>query len=176
MIANVDATVEKAVAEKYGVTGYPTIKFFAADGTVQEYNSGRTEQDFIDFINQKTGTQRVAGGLLNTQAGRIPELDELAQQFAKATSQDEKKSISDKGVQLAGTLTNSSAKHYSRFFEKSLATPEYPTTEAARLAKIIHNKSVNRAKLDEFSIRHNIISVFVEGLVIPDIAPGKDEL
>ncbi|KAG0006920.1 hypothetical protein BGZ65_001760 [Modicella reniformis] len=178
VIANVDATVEKTIAEKYGVTGYPTIKFFAADGTVEDYNSGRSEQDFIDFINKKTGTQRVAGGLLNTEAGRIPELDELAQKFSKATSQDEKKSLSDEGIELATTLTNSTnAKYYKRFFEKSLATPEYPATEAARLAKIIKNKSVNRARLDEFSIRHNIISVFAEAFASPNAAaPGKDEL
>ncbi|KAF9364385.1 hypothetical protein BGX34_001699 [Mortierella sp. NVP85] len=178
VIANVDATVEKTVAERYGVTGYPTIKFFTADGKVEDYNSGRSEEDFVDFINKKAGTQRAVGGLLNAEAGRIPELDELAQKFAKATTQDEKKSISDKGIELAGSLTgsNTSAKFYSRFFEKSLATPDYPTTEAARLAKIIKGKSVNRARLDEFSIRHNIISVFAEGLITPDATPGKDEL
>ncbi|KAG0000484.1 Protein disulfide-isomerase-like 2-2 [Entomortierella chlamydospora] len=174
LIANVDATVEKTVADKYGVTGYPTIKFFNPDGTVEDYTSGRSEQDFIDFINKKTGTQRVAGGLLNSEAGRIPELDELAEKFAKASSESEKKTISAKAIELAGTLTNSSAKYYTRFFEKSLATPSFPTTEAARLAKIIQNKSVNRARLDEFSIRHNIIAVFASASTA---APGgKDEL
>ncbi|KAG0241554.1 thioredoxin-domain-containing protein [Mortierella sp. GBAus27b] len=176
VIAKVDATVETAVAEKYGVSGYPTIKFFAADGSVEDYNKGRTEQDFIDYINEKTGTKRIIGGLLNEHAGRIPELDELAQQFAKASTQDEKKSISSKGAALAGTLTtsNSSAKHYSRFFEKSLEKPDYPTTESARLAKMIQGKTVNRAKLDDFTIRFNIISVFADGLVVP--GKGKDEL
>lgn len=160
------------------MTGYPTIKFFTADGKVEDYNSGRSEEDFVDFINKNAGTQRAVGGLLSAEAGRIPELDELAQKFAKATTQDEKKSISDKGIELAGTLTgsNSSAKFYSRFFEKSVATPDYPTTEAARLAKIIKGKSVNRARLDEFSIRHNIISVFADGLTTPNATPGKDEL
>ncbi|KAF9361852.1 hypothetical protein BGX26_011076 [Mortierella sp. AD094] len=175
LIANVDATVEKTVADKYGVTGYPTIKFFNADGTVEDYTGARSEQDFIDFINKKTGTQRVAGGLLSPEAGRIAELDELAEKFAKASSESEKKTISAKAIELAGTLaSNSSAKYYTRFFEKSLATPNYPTIEAARLAKIIKNKSVNRARLDEFSIRHNIITVFASA---PAVAPGgKDEL
>ncbi|KAG0062122.1 hypothetical protein BGZ89_010917 [Linnemannia elongata] len=171
-IANLDATVETATAEKYGVKGYPTIKFFAADGTVEDYNGGRSEQDFIDFINKKAGTQRVAGGSLSAEAGRIAELDTLAEKFSKASSKDEKKAISDEAIALAASLTstNSSAKYYSRFFEKALATPAYPATEAARLAKIIKNKSVNRARLDEFSIRHNIISAFSS-------APAaKDEL
>ncbi|KAG0377646.1 hypothetical protein BGX24_005715 [Mortierella sp. AD032] len=172
-IANLDATVETASAEKYGVKGYPTIKFFAADGTVEDYNGGRSEQDFIDFINQKAGTQRVAGGSLSPEAGRIAELDTLAEKFSKTSSKDEKKAISDEAIALAASLTNtnSSAKYYSRFFEKALATPTYPVTEAARLAKIIKNKSVNKARLDEFAIRHNIISVFSAS------APAaKDEL
>ncbi|KAG0260649.1 hypothetical protein BG011_001712 [Mortierella polycephala] len=175
VIANLDATEEKIAAEKYGVTGYPTIKFFAADGSVEDYRGGRSEQDFIDFINQKTGTQRVAGGLLSAEAGRIPELDELVQKFVQASNKDEKKTISDKALELAATLTtNSSAKYYSRFFEKTLATPTYPATEAARLAKIIKNKSVSRVRLDEFSIRHNILSVFNNAVAA---APaGKDEL
>ncbi|KAF9933945.1 hypothetical protein FBU30_003889 [Linnemannia zychae] len=172
-IANLDATVEKITADKYDVKGYPTIKFFAADGTVEDYNGGRSEQDFIDFINQKTGTQRVAGGMLSPEAGRIAELDILAEKFSKAASKDQKKAISDEAIALADSLasTNSSAKYYSRFFEKSLATPAFPTTEAARLAKIIKDKSVNRARLDDFSIRHNIISVFSSAP-----AGTKDEL
>ncbi|KAI8596273.1 thioredoxin-like protein [Dissophora ornata] len=171
IIANVDATVDKAVAEKYGVTGYPTIKFFAADGTVEDYNGGRSEQDFLDFINKKTGTERIVGGSLSPLAGRIAELDELAEKFAKTNSDSDKKSISTKAIELAATLTQASAKYYARFFEKALATPTYAATEAARLAKIIKNKSVNRARLDEFSIRLNIISVF------NTVAPStKDEL
>ncbi|KAF9911228.1 hypothetical protein EC991_004452 [Linnemannia zychae] len=172
-IANLDATVETATADKYGVKGYPTIKFFAADGTVEDYNGGRSEQDFIDFINQKAGTQRVAGGSLSAEAGRIAELDVLAEKFSKASTQNEKKAISDEAIALAASLTNtnSSAKYYTRFFEKVLATPAYPATEAARLAKIIKNKSVNKSRLDEFAIRHNIISVFSA------VAPAaKDEL
>ncbi|KAI7831281.1 protein disulfide-isomerase [Gamsiella multidivaricata] len=171
LIANVDATVEKKVADKYGVTGYPTIKFFTADGKVEDYNGGRSEQDFLDFINAKAGTQRVVGGGLHPDAGRIAELDLLAQQFVKSQDKDEKKSISEKAIEAASKLTHASAKYYGRFFEKALSTENYAATEAARLAKIIKNKSVNKARLDEFSIRHNIITVFNA------VAPStKDEL
>ncbi|KAF9434370.1 hypothetical protein BGZ76_008129 [Entomortierella beljakovae] len=176
LIANVDATVDKTYAEKYGVTGYPTIKFFTADGQVEDYQGGRSEQDFIDFINQKTGTQRVAGGLLSPEAGRIAELDTFAEKFAKAGSQDEKKIISSEAIEVANKINNASAKYYTRFFEKSLSTPNYAQTESTRLSNIIKGKSVNRARLDEFSIRHNIISVFA---ATPAAAAGgvpKDEL
>jgi len=161
VIGSVDATVEKGLAENYSISGYPTIKYFAADGTVEDYEGGRSEQDFIDFINKKAGTQRVAGGLLNSAAGRIPEMDELVAKFRKATSTDEKKTIKDRATELAATLVNNpSAKYYVRFFEKVLATPEYTVKETARLAKLIADRSMNHARLDDFSIRHNIISVF----------------
>ncbi|KAI1321649.1 hypothetical protein EDD11_003129 [Mortierella claussenii] len=178
VIANLDATVHKETAEKYGVSGYPTIKFFTADGAVEDYNGGRSEQDFIDFINKKTGTQRVSGGGLSPEAGRIAQLDDLVIQFVKA-SQEEKKKISKQAIELANKLTDASAKYYSRFFEKALSVQNYAETEAVRLAKIIQNKSVNRLRLDDFSIRHNIITLFksaVAGEEPVPVADGKDEL
>ena len=30
-----------------------------------QYNGGRTEESFVTFINEKTGTQRAVGGGLN---------------------------------------------------------------------------------------------------------------
>lgn len=47
-----------------------------------QYSSGRGEEDFIKFINDKTGAKRQAGGLLTEEAGRIDELDALAKEFA----------------------------------------------------------------------------------------------
>jgi protein disulfide-isomerase A6 len=41
----VDATVHTQMSQRYGVQGFPTIKFFPAgkkDGQAEEYNGGRT--------------------------------------------------------------------------------------------------------------------------------------
>ena len=41
----VDATVYTQLAQRYGVQGFPTIKFFPAgkkDGQAEDYNGGRT--------------------------------------------------------------------------------------------------------------------------------------
>lgn len=41
-------------------------QFFPADGSgPRDYEEGRTEQAFIDYINGQAGTHRTAGGLLN---------------------------------------------------------------------------------------------------------------
>lgn len=48
----VDATVHTALAGKYDVKGYPTIKFFR-NGAVEDYNGGRTASDIVSFGRSK---------------------------------------------------------------------------------------------------------------------------
>lgn len=53
-LAKVDATVEGKLAEKYGIQGYPTIKFFK-DKTPIEYTGGRTADTIISWLEKKLG-------------------------------------------------------------------------------------------------------------------------
>lgn len=58
-IAALDATAAQAVATKYGVKGYPTIKFFPKGSTTPEdYNGGRTADTIVKWVNDKVGTSR----------------------------------------------------------------------------------------------------------------------
>ena len=54
IVAKVDATVEKKLAEKYKVRGYPTVKFFKK-GVATDYTAGRKEQDVINWMRKKSG-------------------------------------------------------------------------------------------------------------------------
>ncbi|PKI73947.1 hypothetical protein CRG98_005672 [Punica granatum] len=59
VIANLDADKYKDLAEKYGVSGYPTLKFFPKGNKAgEEYEGGRDLVDFVNFINEKCGTSR----------------------------------------------------------------------------------------------------------------------
>ncbi|XP_055596873.1 protein disulfide-isomerase A5 [Uranotaenia lowii] len=53
-LAAVDCTRYSGVCSAYEVRGYPTMKYFSYLKTVQEYNGGRTEVDFIKFLTDPT--------------------------------------------------------------------------------------------------------------------------
>lgn len=53
-LGKVDATQENSLAEKFGVRGYPTLKFFV-DGEASEYNGGRQSPEIVNWLKKKTG-------------------------------------------------------------------------------------------------------------------------
>lgn len=63
-IAKVDADSEKELGKKYGISGFPTLKWFpGGDGKnePEDYKSGRDLDSLSAFITQKTGVKpRVA--------------------------------------------------------------------------------------------------------------------
>jgi len=53
-LAKVDATENKELGKKFGVKGYPTLKFFK-DGVDQEYTGGRTADTIVTWLDKKSG-------------------------------------------------------------------------------------------------------------------------
>jgi len=54
ILAKVDATVEKDLAEEYDINGFPTLKIFKS-GSVTDYQGGRTESTIISYMKKKSG-------------------------------------------------------------------------------------------------------------------------
>jgi protein disulfide-isomerase A6 len=56
VVAKVDADgAGKPLGQKYGVTGFPTLKWFDAQGTVSDYEGGRDFDALAGFITEKSG-------------------------------------------------------------------------------------------------------------------------
>lgn len=168
LIAKVDATADnaKSTAEKQGVTSYPTIKYFPKGSAIAEdYEGGRSEQDFIDFLNQKTSTQRVVGGGLNANAGTIASLDALVSQFIGGGSLS---TISEEVITAARGLHDKYAGYYVKVFGKLSISPIYPGKELARIEGLIKKGGLAPAKLDDLVSRSNILRKFSKSGIVKE--------
>jgi len=71
IVANLDADDKRnaEIARKYDIKSFPTIKFFSKDNKEGiPYEGGRSEADFVAYLNEKCGTKRAVGGGLNDEA------------------------------------------------------------------------------------------------------------
>ncbi|KAL5504106.1 hypothetical protein ACEPAH_8179 [Sanghuangporus vaninii] len=163
VLANVDADakVNAPLAMKYEISSFPTLKFFSKDNKEPEdYDGERTEEAFVNFLNEKCGTKRAVGGGLNDEAGRIPEFDTLAAKFLTAVS-DEKNAILKEAAALA-RAAGETAQQYLKVMNKvANSSEDYLGKETARLASILKKRTLNEKKLDEIKIKANILSSFV---------------
>lgn len=163
VIANLDADKYKDLAEKYGVSGYPTLKFFPKDNKAgEDYDGGRDVDDFVSFINQRCGTSRDAKGQLTSQAGVVASLEALVKEFTSAAA-DERKAIFSRIEEEVGQLKGSSAR-YGKVYVKAAKSylekgTDYAKKETERLQRMLE-KSISPVKADEFTIKKNILSVF----------------
>ncbi|KAG1326205.1 Disulfide-isomerase-like protein [Cocos nucifera] len=163
VIANIDADKYRDLAEKYGVSGFPTLKFFPKGNKAgEDYDGGRDLDDFVKFINEKCGTNRDAKGKLTSQAGIIASLDALVKEFVSA-SNDERKAILSRMEGEVEKLKGSSARFGKTYLKAAKSCIEkgsdYAKNEIERLQRMLV-KSISPSKADEFLIKKNILSTF----------------
>ncbi len=58
VLAKIDATAEKTLAEEFEIGGFPTLKWFV-NGQAKEYTGGREEETILQWIKKKTGPPAV---------------------------------------------------------------------------------------------------------------------
>lgn len=163
VIANVDADKYKDLAEKYGVGGFPTLKFFPKTNKAgEDYDGGRDLDDFVAFINERAGTNRDGEGRLTSNAGKVPSLEALVKEFLGA-AEDERKAVLAKFEEESEKLVGASASFAKVYVKAAKKTIEkgvnYAKNEVDRLDRILE-KSVSPTKADEFIVKKNILSSF----------------
>ncbi|KAL8801382.1 MAG: hypothetical protein Q9182_004496 [Xanthomendoza sp. 2 TL-2023] len=160
VIAKVDAEAEnsKSTAEAQGVKSYPTIKYFPKGSTTPEpYNGGRSEQDILDFMNDKAGTHRTVGGGLDAKAGLVTSLDALVGQLTAGGSVA---SVSAEVTKAAKGLQDKYAEYYVKVLAKLGKSQGYAEKELSRLEGLIKKGGLAPEKLDDLVSRSNILRTF----------------
>ncbi|KAG5180837.1 disulfide-isomerase precursor-like protein [Tribonema minus] len=156
VFAKVDATQEADLANRYGVTGYPTLKLFGAgSGEPETYDGAREVADLLRFVNERAGTERNEKGELGKGEGRLAVMDAvLAGRSIDAAVVAELETTAE-GLQGA---SKRNADLYVRAARKVLEKgPEYLSKEAARLEGLLKGDSISPEKRTLFMLRKNIL-------------------
>jgi len=161
VIANIDADKYGDVGSRFGVSGFPTLKFFPKDNKEGiAFEGGRELSDFVKYINEKTGAKRTESGRLEETFGRVSSLDVIASTFLSS----DKNSVLKTAEEKVKTLQGAEATHgdlYVKYMNAIIKKGNsFVETEKERLSKIIEGGSVSSQKIDEFTVRKNIISQF----------------
>ena len=160
LVAKVDAEADnsKSTAEAQGVKSYPTIKYFPkGSSTPEPYEGGRTEKDFVEFLNQKAGTHRVIGGGLDAKAGTIEALDTIV---AKFTAGGSLATITEEAAKAAASLQDKYAVYYTKVFGKLATSQDYVQKELTRLEGLMKKGGLAPEKADDLTSRMNILQQF----------------
>jgi len=160
VIANVDADKHKDVGSKFGVSGFPTLVFLSKedkDGE-EKYNGARELAALVAHVNSVAGTHRTESGRLDDTVGRFEPLDELAKKFM--TSPSERVAIQT-AAETEGERLGENAVWYSKFMKViSKKGDDWVSTEATRLSGLLDGDNISADKVDEFTIRKNVLAAF----------------
>ncbi|KAH9877785.1 hypothetical protein J1614_003002 [Plenodomus biglobosus] len=159
LIAKVDAEAEnsKALASEQGVQGYPTIKYFKKGSTeALPYEGGRTEADFINFLNTNSGTHRTVGGGLDATGGTIEAFNSVIEKFQGAYGDG-----AEEAKKIAADLQDKYAQYYVKVFDKIGANKDYAAKELKRLQGLLTKGTLAPEKVDDITSRSNILRKFL---------------
>lgn len=154
------------MAQDYGITGYPTIKFFPkGSSTPVDYSGARDESSFVSYVNEKAGTHRAVGGGLDALGGTIEVLDAIVSKFSGSNLA----LISEDVKAAASSLQDKYAEYYMKVLTKLGENEDYLKKELARLESLLKKGGLARSKEDDLTSRLNILKKF-------GLGGGKDEL
>jgi len=112
----------------------------------------------VEHVNSEAGTQRNDKGRLGEKVGRHDSLDELAKKFISTPSQRE---TLRKQAEKEGETLGEDAKWYGKFMKViSSRGEDWVSSETARVTGLLEGDNLSADKVDEFTIRKNVLSAF----------------
>ncbi|KAK6508248.1 hypothetical protein TWF506_010345 [Arthrobotrys conoides] len=172
---NCDEASSKVACAKYNIESYPTLKYFPAGSSEPIPHDGdRKIEGLVDYINEKTGLNRLPGGGLNTKAGRIEALDDIIRdKLPKGLV-----GVHDEFVDKVKGLEHKYAAYYVKVAKKLEEKKDYVKNELERLTKMVTKGGLHADKVDDITQRQNILKRFSgdEEPVVEKKDTEKDEL
>ncbi|WFC97327.1 protein disulfide-isomerase [Malassezia yamatoensis] len=174
---NADDPQNADVKRRFQINSYPTLLFYpegSEDKWPRPWLKERTEQDFIDFMNEKCFTFRKADGSLTQYAGRMPSLDGLAARFYTAAGNAREELVKE-AQRFADELQKkelspakeTAAAYYLRVMDKVMKEgTDYVKKEAERLSNLLERHAKGTVKftddkIDQLQRRANVLSAFM---------------
>merc|ERR1711916_67507 len=129
VIAKVDATVHKAAAAAFGVTGFPSLFWVPAGQlTGEKYQGSRDGDALTSFVNSKAGLSRAFG---------------------------QEKAIESLKDKVKGETSSFYATVLDRVKDKGEA---WVSKQIKRVSSLLDSQDVSETKKDELQVKHNILS------------------
>ncbi|KAK6348936.1 hypothetical protein TWF730_009697 [Orbilia blumenaviensis] len=155
---NCDETSSKVTCAKYNVESYPTLKYFPSGGSSKPipHSGGRELENLVEYINEKTGLNRLPLGGLNQKAGRIETLDEII----RAKLPQGLVGVHDDLVEKVKGLEHKYAAYYVKVAKKLEEKKDYVKNELERLTKMVSKGGLHADKVDDITQRQNILRRF----------------
>jgi len=155
VIAKADCDAHRDLGQKFGITGYPTVKVFMrgiGHAEYQEafpYPGARTAEAMFEYLKDIVTKDK--------SIGRDVKLDGIALKFL--VSSDREKVIEETESYIQELPE---AEIYAKLMKKIVSKgDEYIEKERKRLAKLTQSGQVSKTKLADMIIKSNILDAFV---------------
>ncbi|KAG0675844.1 hypothetical protein C6P40_001505 [Pichia californica] len=146
----------------FHITEYPSI-VFVEKGDLQSYEviNNISSADLLKFVNNKLGTKRAANGLLDTQAGIIPEMEIPLAKFVGINVVDRRAYVAEfieflKKVD--DSIFKNEVKYYALIVNQFIAgNVDYVDAELAKFEKKLADKAVAAEEKDLVNMKLNLL-------------------
>ena len=159
VVAKVNADKHRSLGERYGVRGFPTLKWLPmSGGEPEDYKSQRSSAAMLAFIKEKAAA--------DVAFGRIASLDAIAAKMHgstdAATLAAVAKEIDAAVAALGDDFEKENGAVYAKMASKIEAKGEaFVKKEIDRLSKILGSGNVESTKAVTMMKKKNILSAFL---------------
>lgn len=167
-IVSVDADAHKSLATRFGVQGFPTLKYLPpGGGAAEDYGGGRDLADLVAFINAKAGTDVSADGSTGPRGGLLPAVHDALAGFTAADkdAQAGKVAAAEEVVRAEGAGAEEKWVTYAKVASRVMdGGAVWIAKEKGRLAAMIKNNKdhLTPKQVRDFQIKLNVVSAFDE--------------